>query len=75
MNERLESLLNRVRSWPEDAQEELVDCILVIESRRSGVYHLSDEEEAAVRKGLEAATRGEFATDEEMEAFFARSRG
>ncbi|MGB9365593.1 MAG: hypothetical protein WCE79_06240 [Xanthobacteraceae bacterium] len=75
MNERLKSLLDRALSWPEEAQEELMDCILVIESRQSGIYHLSDDERAAVRKGLEAAERGEFATDEEVAAVFNRYRG
>jgi predicted transcriptional regulator len=37
---------------------------------RSGVYKLSDEERAAVRAGMEDARRGDFATEEEMEAFY-----
>ena len=40
-----------------------------IESRRMGVYVMSDEERAAVREGLEQARRGEFVSDEEMDAF------
>ena len=36
------------------------------ESHRAGVYHLSDDERVAVRKGMDAARRGEFASDEEM---------
>jgi len=34
-----------------------------------GVYVMSDEERAAVREGLEQARRGEFVSDEEMDAF------
>ena len=75
MNERLKSLLERALSWPEEAQEELIDCILAIENRGSGIYHLSNDERAAVKKGLEAAERGEFATDEEVAAVFNRYRG
>ena len=69
---RLENLLDRVSAWPEDDQEELLEHAVEIESRQSGVYRLSEEERAAVKKGLEAADRGEFASDEEMDAFFKR---
>ena len=36
------------------------------------VYHLSDAERAAIRKGMEAAKRGDFVSDAEMAAFYAR---
>jgi predicted transcriptional regulator len=72
MNKRLETLLDRVSTWPEEAQEELLAHAIEIESRQSGVYRLSDDERAAVKKGLEAAQRGEFVSDEAMAAFFKR---
>ena len=72
MNKRLETLLDRVSAWPEVDQEELFEHALAIEARQSGVYRLSDEERAAVKKGLEAAERGEFASDEDMAGFFKR---
>ena len=72
MNKRLETLLDRVSSWPEEAQEELREHIMEIEWRQPGVYRLSDDERAAVKKGLEAAERGEFVSDEDMAAFFKR---
>ena len=72
MNKRLETLLDRVSTWPEEAQEELLEHAMEIESRQSGVYRLSDDERAAVKRGLEAAERGEFVSDEDMAAFFKR---
>jgi predicted transcriptional regulator len=72
MNKRLETLLERVSALPEDAQDELLDHVALIEARRSGIYQLSDDERAGVRRGLEAAKRGEFVSDEEMAAFFKR---
>src|SRR5712664_4071919 len=39
-----------------------------VEPRRSGVYRLSDEERTAVRAGMEAARRGDFVPEEEMDA-------
>jgi predicted transcriptional regulator len=70
MSPGTKKLLERVRSWPEEDQEELADVAREIESRRSGIYRLSDEERAAVRVGMDAARRGDFVTDEEMDAFY-----
>jgi predicted transcriptional regulator len=72
MNKRLETLLERVSTWPEEAQDELAQIIIEIEQQRLDVYHLSDEERAAVEEGLAQADRGEFVSDEEMAAFFKR---
>jgi predicted transcriptional regulator len=72
MNKRLESLMERISALPEDGQDELLDHVAIIEARQSGVYHLSDEERAAVKNGLEAAERGELVSDEDMAAFFKR---
>jgi predicted transcriptional regulator len=72
MNKRLETLIERVSALPAEAQDELLDHVALIEARRSGVYRLSDDERAAVKKGIEAAERGEFVSDEDMAAFFKR---
>jgi hypothetical protein len=70
MNPRTKTLLERVLSWPEEDQEELADAAREIESRRNGVYRLSDEERAAVRAGTDDAHRGDFASEEEMDALY-----
>ena len=75
MNSRTRALLERVESWPSEDQEELADFIREVESRRTGLYRLSDEERAAVREGMEDARQGNFATDEEIEAFYQLHRG
>jgi len=69
MSPASKAVLERVQSWPIEDQEELAEFALEIESRRSGVYRLSEEERTAVRAGMEAARRGDFATEEEIEAF------
>jgi predicted transcriptional regulator len=69
------TLLERVQTWPEEDQEELADVAREIESRRSGVYRLSDEERTAVRAGMDAARRGDFVPEEEMDAFYRLHRG
>jgi hypothetical protein len=70
MSPGTKTLLERVQSWPEEDQEELAEVAREIESRRSGVYQLSDEERIAVRAGMDAARRGDFASDEEIDELY-----
>jgi predicted transcriptional regulator len=70
MSPGTEKLLERVKSWPEEDQEELAEFAREIESRRSGIYRLSDQERTAVRAGMDAARRGDFASEEEMNEFY-----
>ena len=74
MNKKLETLLGLVSTWPEEAQGELMQVIMDIETRHFGVYRLSDDERAAVRRGLEEMRAGKFARDEEVAAVFNRYR-
>jgi predicted transcriptional regulator len=68
--EQIHAVLEHVRSWPQEDQEELAEIAREIEARRKGVYVMNDEERASVREGLEQARRGEFAPDAEMDAFW-----
>jgi predicted transcriptional regulator len=43
-----------------------------MEARRGEVYQPDDDEWEAIKEGLAQAERGEFATDEEMEAVWER---
>jgi predicted transcriptional regulator len=70
--EAIDALLEGVRSWPPEDQEELAEFAREIEARRTGVYVMDDEERAAVRAGLEQARRGEFVSDDEMDAFWKK---
>jgi len=71
--EQISAVLESVRSWPQEDQEELAEIAREIEARRKGVYVMDDEERAAVRKGLAQARRGEFVPDDEMDAFWKKS--
>ena len=64
MSPGTKSLLEKVESWPEEDQEELAEYAREIEARRTGVYTMSDDERAAVRRGLAQADRGEFVPDD-----------
>ena len=68
----INAVLEGVRSWPQEDQEELAEFAREIKARRTGVYVMNDGERAAVRQGLEEAGRGEFVPDEEMNAFWKK---
>ena len=74
MSPGTKTLLERVESWPAEDQEELADVAREIESRRTGVYRLSDEERIGVRAGLDDVRQGKFATEEEIEEFYQLHR-
>ncbi len=69
--QQIELVLGRVATWPRSAQEELLRSVGEIEQRQVGTYRLSAAELAAIEEGLAQADRGEFVTDQEMEAFFS----
>jgi hypothetical protein len=68
----LEILLERVATWPEEAQDEFVRSVADIESKHLGVYRLSDEERDAVRRGLADMREGRLASEAEVAAVFSR---
>jgi predicted transcriptional regulator len=74
MDSATKELLERVGTWPVEDQEELAEVAREIESRRTGVYRLSDDERAAIRAGLDDARRGGFATEAEIEEFYQLHR-
>jgi predicted transcriptional regulator len=73
MTDALKDLVDRLASWPLEDIEELDGYAREIEARRTGVYHLTDDERAEISKGLDQANRGEFVPDEDVEAFWKRS--
>jgi hypothetical protein len=68
MSQSTKDVLERVRSWPVEDQEELAEVAREIEARRTGVYVLADEEKAAI----EAARRSGVASDADVAAFWKR---
>ncbi|HEU5019274.1 MAG TPA: hypothetical protein VFT69_15035 [Pseudolabrys sp.] len=74
MTVNLKSVLTRAEQWSEQDQEELAQVALEIEARRHGLYHASSDELKAIDEALAAVARGEIASDEEVEAVFAKYR-
>jgi predicted transcriptional regulator len=70
----LEILLERVSTWPEEAQEEFVRSVENIENKHLGPYRLSDAERTAVRRGLAEMREGRLASDDAVAAVFNRYR-
>ena len=75
MSPKRQNLLERVAALPEELLGEVEETVDELVRWHEGVYRLSDDERAAVRKGMEAARRGEFVSNEELEAFYRRHRG
>jgi hypothetical protein len=74
MNKMVETLLERIADWPEEAQAELVQSIVDIETKHLGVYKLDPDERAAIERGLEEMRQSKFASDEQVAAVFNRYR-
>jgi len=74
IKEQIEQILERVRTWPAERQEDAAAILLEMEQQDSSFYELSEEELAEIEVALEEADRGEFATNEEMKALFDRYR-
>jgi predicted transcriptional regulator len=72
--DQIEAVLDRVRAWPPERQEDAARVLLQMEAAGTEVHVLSDDERAAIEEGMAQARRGEFATDEEVAAVFNRYR-
>ena len=70
--EQIEAVFDRVRTWPLERQEDAAEMLLMMEEQGVAPYELSEEERVEVEAALAEADRGEFATDEEVEAVFNR---
>jgi hypothetical protein len=71
----IKTLLERVRSWPEEAQDELVNVANQIESELNNREYLATHEELRIiDAALASIDRGEIATDAEIETVFGKFR-
>ena len=68
--EQIDAILDRVRSWPPEDQEELAEIARAIEAERTGVYRATPEELDAIDEADESGV----ASDEDVEAAFKTFR-
>ena len=74
MTDLMDMALAAVKRWPRERQDEAAEMLLALDRLGASPYVASAEELAAIDEGLEQANRGEFATEAEVEAAFARFR-
>jgi len=75
MTTDLKQLLERVQTWPEEAQNELVAVANQIESElKSRDYVATQDELRIIDAAIASIDRGEIATDAEIKAAFAKFR-
>ncbi|HTG06657.1 MAG TPA: hypothetical protein VK635_21710 [Bradyrhizobium sp.] len=68
----LEQAVEAVSTLPDDTQDELARILLQLAGVEQPSYELSPEEAADIDASLAEAERGEFATDEEVAAIWAK---
>jgi hypothetical protein len=74
MTKLLDQALEAVRILPPDTQDDIARVVLQLAGGDDAVAPvvLSDEEKAAIANSKAAAARGEFATDEQVRAVWAK---
>jgi hypothetical protein len=73
MTKLLDQALEAARGLPEEDQDDIARLVLQLAGNdQAPVIVLSPEERAAISASREEAARGEFATDEEVRAMWAK---
>ena len=72
MSSAVNTILERVAAWPEKDQEELAEVAREIEARRTGIYELTPDEEAAIHEGIANLDNGKWVSEDEMPALWKR---
>lgn len=72
--EQIESVLNRVHSWPKSRQEDAALLLLAMEAQETGTYRLSPDERADLESALQELAGGDLASSKEVAETFARYR-
>jgi hypothetical protein len=68
----LEKALEAVRGLSDGEQDEIARMILALVGNDGAPVPLTEDERAAIARSKTEATRGEFATDEEVRAVWAK---
>jgi hypothetical protein len=71
----LADVLERAKTWPEEAQAELAQIALEIDAGLgNGKYHATPIELSGIDRGLKAAGEGRFAADDQVSLAFEKHR-
>jgi predicted transcriptional regulator len=72
MTKLLEQAVEVVRDLPPEVQDDLARTLLQLAGRDQPVVQLTADEEVSLAESLAQADRGEFATDEQVRAIWAK---
>ncbi len=72
MTDLLEQAIARVRAFPPEAQDDFARVLLRLTGDAEEPVALTEDERAAIAVSKAAAARGDFATDEEVQAVWAK---
>jgi hypothetical protein len=72
MTKLLEQAVETVRGLPPEVQDELARILLQLAGKDQPVIQLGAADEASLAESLAQADRGEFATDEQVRAIWAK---
>jgi len=72
--DQVKAVLDRVLSWPPEAQEEAVASLATIEEQFMALQALSSDDHQALSRSADDVRQGKFATDDEVKAIFDRYR-
>jgi len=72
MTRLLEHAIETVRGLPPETQDDLARMLLQLAGEEQPVVQLTAGEEASFEESLAQADRGEFATDEQVRAIWAK---
>jgi len=74
MTKLLQDVIDRVRTWPEDRQDDAARLLLDLEAQQNNTYRLTPEQVKEVAEIREQLRDGKmrFATDEEMAALWKK---
>ena len=75
MNSSLAKMLRKIEAWPDEDQEAVAEVARAIESERTGIHVLDDDENRAIDLGVDAARRGDFATGDDLAALRRKAHG
>jgi|HubBroStandDraft_6_1064221.scaffolds.fasta_scaffold81344_3 hypothetical protein len=72
--EEIKIVLDRVLTWPAEAQAEAVASLEMIEEEFTGSLALCEEDRRALEESADDVKHGRFATDDEVQEIFSRFR-
>jgi SOS response regulatory protein OraA/RecX len=72
LSKRLQKAVEAAKTWSADRQEAAADLLEQMNRLESTPYELTEDERADIEEALEEVRRGQFASDAEVAALFAR---